>query len=102
MALGKPVIAYDMVENRVSAGDAGLYARPSEPRDLARQLMTLIENPQLRYRLGRLGQTRIRAELAWEFSADALVGLYASDTFRYVINTENWDREKNHERYRIN
>ena len=78
MALGKPVIAYDMVENRVSAGDAGLYAKPSEPRELARQFMSLVEDPNLRHRLGRNGQIRIRAELAWEYSAAALVNLYNS------------------------
>jgi glycosyltransferase involved in cell wall biosynthesis len=78
MALGKPVIAYDMVENRVSAGDAGLYAQPSEPRELAQQFMALVQDPNLRHRLGRNGRIRIREELAWEYSADALVNLYNS------------------------
>lgn len=78
MALGKPIVAYDMTENRVSGGDAVLYAKPNDPKDLARQLMTLVENASLREALGATGRQRISNGLAWEFSAANLRHLYQS------------------------
>lgn len=77
MALGKPVVAYDMTENRVSAGGAALYALPGEPTDMARQIERLAADPDLRARMGDVGRRRIREGLAWEFSAEALLGMYA-------------------------
>ena len=77
MALGKPVVAYDMIENRVSAGDAALYARPGEPIDVARQFERLAGDADLRMRMGDNGRRRIREGLAWEYSAEALLDMYA-------------------------
>ena len=76
MALGKPIVAYDMTENRVSGGDAVLYAIPSDPQDLAKQLMRLINDKSLRQSLGKEGRRRIENRLAWEFSAENLRSLY--------------------------
>lgn len=78
MALGKPVVAYDLPENRVSGGEAALYAQPSDPRDMARKFAMLAANPQLRARLGAAGRDRVRNGLAWEYSATALVEMYAT------------------------
>lgn len=76
MALGKPVVAYDLTENRATGGDTALYAQPSEPLDLARQFHRLIVEPGLAAELGERGRERVREKLAWEFSAERLVGLY--------------------------
>jgi glycosyltransferase involved in cell wall biosynthesis len=78
MALGKPIVAYDLRENQVSAGDAALYARASDPQDMARQFVQLAENAVLREQLGAIGKQRIRESLAWEYSAKNLLNLYAS------------------------
>jgi len=81
MALGKPVVAYDLAENKVSGGDAVLYAQASDPQDMARQFVRLAENQDLREQLGETGKQRIRENLAWEYSAKNLVSLYESDCF---------------------
>ncbi len=81
MSLGKPVVAYDLKENRVSGGNAVLYARASDPKDMARQFMRLVEDQDLREHLGRLGKQRIHQSLAWEYSEKNLLGLYESDFF---------------------
>jgi len=81
MSLGKPVVAYDLKENRVSGGEAVLYAKPSDPRDLAEQFMRLVENPELRESMGKLGKERIQNALAWEYSAKNLLDLYESNFF---------------------
>ena len=36
MAFGLPVVAFDLNETRVSAGDAAVYATPNEVDELAR------------------------------------------------------------------
>ena len=37
MALGKPIVQFDLTEGRVSAGDASLYARPNDPQTWRRR-----------------------------------------------------------------
>jgi glycosyltransferase involved in cell wall biosynthesis len=81
MSLGKPVVAYDLRENRVSGGGAVLYAQASEPKDLAKQFMRLVEDPELRETMGKLGKQRMQEALAWEYSAKNLLDLYESDFF---------------------
>ena len=76
MALEKPVVAYDLGEHRVSAGEAALYARPNEPADMASQLAHLIDEPAERARLGAIGRRRVEEHLAWPYSAQRLVSLY--------------------------
>ena len=41
MALGKPVVAYDLVETRYSGGECALYAKPNSIRDLSNKIITL-------------------------------------------------------------
>lgn len=76
MALAKPVVAYDLTENRASGGDSALYAEPSDPLGLALQFQRLIQNPELSAELGRRGKNRVRQKLAWEYSAENLLDLY--------------------------
>jgi len=76
MAAGKPVVAYDLTEHRVSAADAALYARPNQPDDLACQIARLLDDADLRTRLGTTGRRRIEQELAWCFSAERLLACY--------------------------
>jgi glycosyltransferase involved in cell wall biosynthesis len=44
MALGKPIVQFDLTEGRHSAQDASLYARRNDPEDLARQIVTLLDD----------------------------------------------------------
>lgn len=76
MALGKPVVAYDLTEHRVTAGEAALYAQPNDEVDLARKLAQLIEQPELRTRLSTIGRERIEQRLAWKHQRKRLLTLY--------------------------
>lgn len=76
MALGKPVVQFDLTEGRASAGEASLYARPNDPRDFASQIARLAGDPGLRERLGLVGEERVRAGLGWEHSAPRLLAAY--------------------------
>ncbi len=76
MALGKPVVAYDLTETRVSAGEAGIYAAVNDQLDMARQIAYLIEHPEQRERMGQIGQQRIAQALSWDYSARRLLRFY--------------------------
>jgi glycosyltransferase involved in cell wall biosynthesis len=78
MALSKPMVAFDLLEHRRTAGDAALYARPNDVLDFARQIERLMDDPALRQALGREGRRRMEEGLSWEHSRPALLGVYES------------------------
>lgn len=78
IAYGRPVVMYDLVEGRRSAGDAALYARPNDPEDFARQIATLLDSESLRRELGERGRARIETALNWENEKKVLLQAYAT------------------------
>src|SRR5687767_12703915 len=76
MALGKPIVQYDLTEGRVSAQDASLYAKRNDPIDMARQLVALLDDADLRARMGAAGLERVKTELAWEHEVPRLLAAY--------------------------
>jgi glycosyltransferase involved in cell wall biosynthesis len=76
MALGKPVVQFDLTEGRASAGDASLYARPNDPADFADRIAELARDPGRREAMGRIGLARVRDGLGWEHSAPRLLAAY--------------------------
>lgn len=76
MALGKPIVAYDLPESRFTADQAALFARANDEQDYAEKLFQLINDPNLRQRLGALGQKRVQSYLSWQHSAQNLLDAY--------------------------
>jgi glycosyltransferase involved in cell wall biosynthesis len=76
MAMGRPIVSYDLTESRVSAGDAALYAEPGDVDGFAAQLGVLLDDPDLRARMGRLGRERVEQALAWQHSEPLLLAAY--------------------------
>lgn len=76
MALGKPLVQYDLVEGRVSAGEAALYARPGDPEHFADQLLALIDDAPRRAAMGAAGRARVEDMLAWPHEVPALLAAY--------------------------
>ena len=76
MAMSRPVVAYDLVEARVSAGDAALYADANDESSFADRIDRLLDEPELRARLGSIGRARIEAGLSWDVSVQELVRAY--------------------------
>jgi glycosyltransferase involved in cell wall biosynthesis len=77
MAMGKPVVSYDLVESRFSAGAAAVYAAPGDTSDLGAQLDALLSDPQRREQMGAAGRERVRDVLAWEHAVPNLLAAYA-------------------------
>jgi glycosyltransferase involved in cell wall biosynthesis len=66
MAFGVPFVSFDLLETRTVGAGAGAYAPPDDVPALARELDLLLSDPERRARMGRVGQARVRDDLAWE------------------------------------
>ena len=77
MALGKPIVQYELFENKRSAGESALYAEPNDIKDLATKIEILLADPALRTRLGKLGRKRMEDALEWKYQAPVLLEAYA-------------------------
>ncbi len=77
MALGKPIVQFDLTEGRRSAGGASLYASPNDICDFAVKICALLDDPTLRQKMGAEGRRRIELELAWHHQIPALLNAYA-------------------------
>jgi glycosyltransferase involved in cell wall biosynthesis len=76
MALGKPIVQFDLHEGRVSAGDASIYAARNDVSSLADGIIRLIDDSELSSRMGRIGQERLTAEFSWELQIPKLLAAY--------------------------
>lgn len=80
MAAGKPIVAFDLLETRRSAGDAALYVEPNDELKFAEALAHLMDHPEQRVAMGALGRSRVEGELSWSTSAEHLLRAYAALT----------------------
>ncbi len=76
MAFDLPVVAFDLHETRVSAGDAAVYAEPNDVHDYASAIVTLMDDEERRVLLGKLGRERVEQQLAWSHQERAYLGVY--------------------------
>jgi glycosyltransferase involved in cell wall biosynthesis len=76
MALGKPIVQFDLTEGRYSAADASLYAERNNAHDLADKVLYLLENPEKRRQMSEIGRSRILNELSWDHTSRALIDGY--------------------------
>jgi glycosyltransferase involved in cell wall biosynthesis len=84
MAVGVPVVAFELEETRVSAADAAVYATPNDPTGLAALVMELLDDPERRARMGELGRARVSGPLSWSHSARNLLAAYEAAAGRPV------------------
>ena len=77
MSVARPIAAFDLIESRVSAGEAAVFARADDEQDLADQILALLADPARRERMGHFGRCRIENQLAWEHQKAHLLAAYA-------------------------
>ncbi len=78
MALGKPIVQFDLQEGRYSAQQASLYARCNDPTDLADKILDLLADGNKRTQMGEFGRRRVIDCLAWPHEAPKLLQAYES------------------------
>ena len=76
MAFELPVLAFDLRETRVSAGEAGVYVTPNDVQEYATALVELMDDEPWRTRLGKLGRYRVEEHLAWRHQRRAYLDVY--------------------------
>jgi glycosyltransferase involved in cell wall biosynthesis len=76
MAFELPVVAFDLRETRVSAGDAGTYVTPNDVREYALAIAELMDDEPRRSLLGKVGRVRVEDELAWSHQQLAYLNVY--------------------------
>ncbi|MEO1339764.1 MAG: glycosyltransferase family 4 protein [Cyanobacteria bacterium J06635_13] len=76
MALGKPIVQFDLKESRYSAQEGALYARPNDEREFAQKMLELLDSPEQQQKIGSEGQRRMREELEWRHQAPKLLAAY--------------------------
>lgn len=84
MAAGRPVVASQIagIELAVADGLHGLLTPERDAAALAHAILTLIQNGDLRHRLGENGRERVRRELNWTTIARTLSEIYSASAAR--------------------
>jgi glycosyltransferase involved in cell wall biosynthesis len=82
MAMSRPIVSFDLREARVSAGDAAVYAPANDEAEFAGLIAQLLDDPEERARMGKIGQERVSGPLSWRNSQQSLLDAYASATAR--------------------
>ena len=76
MAMGRPIVSFDLVEARVSAGDAAVYATGDDERAFGALVGELLDDPARRAEMGAVGRARVLDALSWDVSRRDLIHFY--------------------------
>ncbi|MCE5198302.1 MAG: glycosyltransferase family 4 protein [Armatimonadota bacterium] len=76
MAIGKPVVSFDLKESRYTAKEAALYAENNDCTDFGEKIIQLLDSPAIREKMGAFGRRRIVESLSWDNSKCALLHAY--------------------------
>jgi glycosyltransferase involved in cell wall biosynthesis len=82
LAVGLPLVAFDVTETRRLATGAGVLVEPGDAAALADAVEALLDDPERRAALGSAGRARVRAELAWERQGETYLATVAALTAR--------------------
>jgi glycosyltransferase involved in cell wall biosynthesis len=77
MAMGKPIVQFDLREGRRSAQGASLYAKPNNEVEFAENILKLLDSPELREKIGAEGRRRMEENLEWRHQAPKLLEAYS-------------------------
>jgi glycosyltransferase involved in cell wall biosynthesis len=82
MCLGKPIVSFDLKENKYSAGDSALYVANNDPEAFAAGILRVLEDRALAEKMGAFGVLRVQQELSWEKQAEKLLATYRHALFQ--------------------
>ena len=78
MAFKKPIVAFDLKENRFSASEAAIYTEPNDIKKFAENIVELLKDEKRRKSIGKFGFERVQNKLLWKYSKPVLIDAYRS------------------------
>jgi glycosyltransferase involved in cell wall biosynthesis len=77
-AFGKPVVATRVggIPEVLDHGQTGLLVPPGDPKSLAEAIITILQNRDLRTRMGQRAQEKAENSLSWSSIAASTVRVY--------------------------
>jgi glycosyltransferase involved in cell wall biosynthesis len=76
MACGVPVVSTTGGALPEVVGDAGLLIPPADSKALETAILSLLDDPAKRERLGKAGRERVLKQFSWEHTAEETVKVY--------------------------
>jgi glycosyltransferase involved in cell wall biosynthesis len=76
MAHGKPIVTFDLKETRFSAQDAAVFVPPNDELSFARAIALLMDDSELRKKLGTRARQRVESDLQWSITGQNLLTAY--------------------------
>jgi glycosyltransferase involved in cell wall biosynthesis len=86
MAFELPVVAFDLRETRVTAGDAAVYVTPNDEYEYARAIVALMDDEARRCHMGKLGRAHVEQNLAWAHQQRTYLNWYLRGVQHFVDN----------------
>lgn len=78
MSCGTPVIASGIegIRDIIESGKSGILVPPNDPIELAEAIQFLLDNEDIRIKLGAEGRKKVEREFSWDVIAKRLCGIY--------------------------
>ena len=77
MAMGKPIVQFELLEGMRSAEGASVYAEGNNPVDFAEKIVELLNDPSRRKQMSLEGRHRMEKMLEWRHQAPKLLEAYS-------------------------
>lgn len=77
MAMGKPIVQFELLEGMRSAEGASVYAEGNNPVDFAEKIVELLNDPSRREKMSLEGRHRMEKMLEWRHQAPKLLEAYS-------------------------
>lgn len=78
MAMGKPIVSFDLKEARYSAGDSALFVANNDFQAFADGIVRILGDPVASERMGLVGMARVEEQLSWQKQSERLLDAYSS------------------------
>lgn len=83
MALGKPIVSFELKEARYSAGESALYVKSNDAVAFADGILKLLGDPELAKKMSQFGMARVEALLSWQKQSEHLLEAYQYVASKY-------------------
>jgi glycosyltransferase involved in cell wall biosynthesis len=78
MTFGRAMVSFELKESRYSAQNGALYASPNDEIEFGERIIQLLDDEELRAKMGQRNRERIKNELSWEHTGRSLIAAYAA------------------------